>query len=128
MEQRVKALRQFIEKNGGVWQVSRRLGYANASFLSQMVGPKKNRPITEKTLKKIESEYSMEPGYFDREVSEEDAPKFQSIDLAKKFKDAGIEIPISKYLDVVSFIEKHSAGRDSQSAFVDDLVDLFRQS
>ena len=93
-----------------------------------MVGPKKNRPITEKTLKKIESEYSLEPGYFDREVSEEDAPKFQSIDLAKKFKDAGIEIPISKYLDVVSFIEKHSAGRDSQSAFVDDLVDLFRQS
>ena len=128
MEQRVNALRKFIEENGGVRQVSLRLGYANASFLSQMVGPKKNRPITEKTLKKIEDGYALKRGYFEREISEEDVPQDQSIELAKKFKDAGIDIPISKYLDVISFVEKHSAARGTQSTFIDDLVDLFRQS
>lgn len=64
MEQRVKALCQFIEKMGEFGKLVGDL-VINASFLSQMVGPKKNRPITEKNTGKNRERIILEPGYFD---------------------------------------------------------------
>jgi DNA-binding transcriptional regulator YdaS (Cro superfamily) len=63
---RVANLKALIEQHGGVSKFSRRLGYANPSFLSQMVGPNPTREITEKSARKIEAKLGVAPGTLDQ--------------------------------------------------------------
>lgn len=64
-ETRRNNLRALIEKHGGVAKLSRKMGYANASFLSQMAGPNPSRDITEKTARKLEQTMGIPKGTLD---------------------------------------------------------------
>lgn len=65
---RVENLRRVIEGMGGVTKAARTLGYVNPSFISQMIGPKPSRVITEKTARKFEREIGLPVGHLDLEV------------------------------------------------------------
>jgi hypothetical protein len=64
-ELRMANLRVLIDQHGGVSKFSKRLGYANPSFLSQMVGPNPSRDITEKSARKIEARLGIPRGTLD---------------------------------------------------------------
>lgn len=64
-ETRRQALRQAVEKVGGVSKASKLLGYTNPSFLSQMIGPNPTREITEKTARKFEEKLQLSRGALD---------------------------------------------------------------
>lgn len=64
-EMRRRALREAVEKIGGVSKASKLLGYTNPSFLSQMIGPNPTREITEKTARKFEEKLHLAPGTLD---------------------------------------------------------------
>lgn len=51
----------------GTSALSRRLGYRSPSFLSQMVGPKPAREVTEKSAREFEQRLEMPEGTLDRE-------------------------------------------------------------
>ncbi len=61
-------VRQLIGERGGLTDLSKRLGYKNPSFLSQMTGPEPTREITEKTARKIEKALSLDPGSLDKPI------------------------------------------------------------
>ena len=46
-------------------KVSKTLGYSNPSFISQMIGPKPTREITEKSARKFEERLGLQPGELD---------------------------------------------------------------
>ena len=58
-------VRALVKANGGTTAVSKRLGYRNASFLSQQLGPKPTREVTEKTARALEEEFKLAPGSLD---------------------------------------------------------------
>lgn len=57
-------LRRLMKKRGAN-QLARDLGYANASFLSQMAGPKPIRGVTEKTARRFEAALGLSAGALD---------------------------------------------------------------
>lgn len=59
-------LRAFVKANGGSTAVSTRLGYRNASFLSQQIGPRPTREVTEKTARAVEAAYNLPAGVMDQ--------------------------------------------------------------
>jgi hypothetical protein len=59
-------LRILIGQAGGVSRLSRLMGYANPSFLSQMAGPSPSREITEKSARKIEEALKLPSGFLDK--------------------------------------------------------------
>lgn len=65
-------LRRVIDQRGGATKVSQQLGYRSASFLSQLVGPKPTREVTEKSARRFESDLGLEQGSLDRPA---DAPQ-----------------------------------------------------
>lgn len=64
-EIRRENLRAVVEKNGGVTKVSKVLGYTNASFLSQQIGPNPTREITEKSARAYEQKLGLPVGTLD---------------------------------------------------------------
>lgn len=58
-------LRHLIKIRGGANALAKALGYANASFLSQMAGPNPMREVTEKTARQIEESLGIAPGVLD---------------------------------------------------------------
>lgn len=65
-ETRRENIRQLVKTNGGTSAVAKRLGYRNPSFLSQLIGPKPTREVTEKTARGIEQAFELPEGTLDR--------------------------------------------------------------
>jgi hypothetical protein len=59
-------LKELVRIHGN-GNVARAAGYSSPSYLSQMIGNKSKRPITEATARKIELAYSLEPNWLDKE-------------------------------------------------------------
>jgi hypothetical protein len=60
-------VRAFLATSGhSMVSVSKELGYTNSSFLGQMVGANPLRPITDKTVRKIEEAFNLEPLSLDK--------------------------------------------------------------
>jgi hypothetical protein len=68
VEVRRANVRQLMGERGGLTDLSKRLGYKNPSFLSQMTGPEPTREITEKTARKIEKALALDPGSLDQPI------------------------------------------------------------
>lgn len=62
-------LRAVVARMGGGTKVAATLGYRSASFLSQMVGPKPSREITEKSAREFEAKLGLPEGDLDRETA-----------------------------------------------------------
>lgn len=58
-EYRRENLRRFTNANGGPAAVAKRLGYSNASYLVQMIGPNPLRSVTERTARKVEEVFNL---------------------------------------------------------------------
>lgn len=65
IETRIANARRAFARVGGVGQVAKRLGYANASFLVQIFGPNPTRAPSEKTMRKIEAALDLPIGSLD---------------------------------------------------------------
>lgn len=60
-------LRALVAKRGGGTKVAAQLGYRSASFLSQQIGPKPSREITEKSAREYEQKLGLQEGELDRD-------------------------------------------------------------
>lgn len=61
--------RRFAEANGGPTAVAKRMGYSNASYVVQMIGPNPMRPVTERTARRVEEVYNLPTGTMDKPVA-----------------------------------------------------------
>lgn len=61
-------LRRLIDAHDGPSKLAQKLGYTNASFLSQMAGPNPIRSVTEETAREYEKQLGLPPGSLDVEV------------------------------------------------------------
>jgi hypothetical protein len=71
---RRRNLRQVIVQYEGATNLARRLGYTSPSFLSQLVGPRHNRQITEKVARHVEDRLSLPLGWLDKPHRETGTP------------------------------------------------------
>ena len=76
---RLHNLRQLVLKSSAT-EVSKRLGYQQPTYISQMVGPKANRPLTEKNARKYEKTLGLKDKWFDQD-HEQPAPPNESVAL-----------------------------------------------
>lgn len=81
LARRRQNLRTLAAQRDGVTGLAKRLGYSGPSYLSQMIGPQHNRPISERTARHIEAELDLPAGWLDQdhghfagEVKVEEAP------------------------------------------------------
>jgi hypothetical protein len=61
--------RAAIEKAGGTTKVSKKMGYSNASFLTQQFGPNPTRSPSEGTMRKLEEVIGLDEGSLDVDPS-----------------------------------------------------------
>lgn len=61
-DRRRKRLEALVGQWGGVAALARRLGYANGTFISQILGGK---PLGEKAARSMETKLGLAPGWFD---------------------------------------------------------------
>lgn len=116
-EFRRENLRKYVAGNGGPGAVAQRLGYANGSFLVQMIGPNPTRNVSERTARDFEEKLGLAEGCLDEPVY---VPAFAAkaprrgasmspesvIDLihqiGRELEEGHIEIPIPKFADLVA--------------------------
>jgi hypothetical protein len=67
-EARRANLRTLAEKHEGIGKLAEKLGYANSSFLSQLIGPNPTRDVTEKNARKIEAALGLPALWMDTAV------------------------------------------------------------
>lgn len=63
---RRKNLRALIRQHEGATNLAKLLGYSSPSYLSQMVGPRPSRQVTEKVARQIEGRLRMPGGWLDK--------------------------------------------------------------
>lgn len=69
-ELRRKNLQRLVKERGGTNAVAHMAGYANGSFLSQMIGPNPSREVSEKTARSIETALIIPSGWLDEQHEE----------------------------------------------------------
>lgn len=117
-------LRNLIAQWGGPTALAKKLGYGGPSYLTQMVSARPNRPLTEKTARKIERQLKLPEGSMDQDPSgsspEPAAPVSLDTELLSKVVTAigtaatklGVRLAPEKFADVVTLmyedaVEKH---------------------
>jgi|APEBP8051073220_1049391.scaffolds.fasta_scaffold04791_5 hypothetical protein len=71
---RIANARRAIERVGGTSKAAEMLGYANASYLSQMFGPNPGRVPTEKIVRRMEQAFGLPEGELDRPLADAQPP------------------------------------------------------
>lgn len=116
-------LRALVAKYEGPSALSKKLGYSNGSYISQMIGPRPIRPLNEKTCRKIELKLGLPARWMDQDhqgkpakggVREEPATykvgSAERLDsellrkVAQAIEDAGIPYAAGKFGDVVTML------------------------
>lgn len=137
-------LKKLIAQHGGASALSRKLGYTNPSFLSQMVGPKPLRKVSEKTARSFEAKLGMPTGWLD---TKHGAVQSQSEDVVKPrgaqndtamSKDTlidviravgrlceaeGMNLPPARFAEIVAFAILH----ESDEMNLRDVLRLLKQ-
>lgn len=83
LDYRRENLRKLIEQWGGPLPLSKKLGYANASFLVQMAGPHPTREVSEKTARTIEMKLELPTLSFYSLHANTNSSKSSSVDSVK---------------------------------------------
>lgn len=76
---RLDALRALVAQWGGAAHLGRKLGYANHSYVSQLLSG--FRPLTEKAARSIEAKLDLAAGWMDQDVGPNGKPKPAAIDV-----------------------------------------------
>lgn len=66
-DNRRENLRALIHQHRGATNLSKMLGLTSPSYLSQMVGPRRSRQVTEKTARDIERKLLLPSGWLDQQ-------------------------------------------------------------
>ena len=138
LQRRRNNLRALAAQWNGVSGLSKKLGYTGPSYLSQMIGPQHNRPISEKTARHIEQVLGRASGWLDQDhhgITQEEPrtrnhsePLFVTVSQALQdvLKEMGVTLTQEKAHAVFIRIYTEAQRRDGQvdPAFVRDLVQL----
>lgn len=138
-----KANLQRIAKDiGGPVNLAAKLGYANASFLVQMIGPHPTRPVSEKTARMVEATLALPPESLDhpshfagptRTAATPGAGVALHTDVlarvmdetATALRELNTTLPTNKFYDVVAFAYREcEAGREPDREFLKRLIAL----
>lgn len=113
-EVRRENLRRLIAERGGANALAKALGYTNASFISQMCGPKPMREVTEKTARSFEAKLGLASGTLDRASGSTASPVAAlspsevplTVDVirlvGKVLEDEGMQLGPMRFADVVA--------------------------
>lgn len=136
-----KANLQQLAKQMGSAELSRKLGYRHPSYLTQMIGPSANRPLSEKNARKYEQQLGLTNGWFDQQHADipEPAPARQepaSTDLVATvirlvgtvLQDENINVPPARFADLVALAYTDAADHAGQprEAHIKQLVRLLK--
>lgn len=120
-------LRALIAKYGGPGVLAKKLGYANGSYFSQMIGPRPIRPLNEKTCRRWEVQLGLPAKWMDEDhsrregVNEEPAsytvaPR-GALDsellarVAQAIENAGLPYAASKFGEVVTLVYEDATAK-----------------
>lgn len=102
----------------GVNELARQLGYANASFLSQMAGPNPIRAVTEKTARRFETRLGLPAGSLDRPVSGATTSVGLTAEVirlvGRLFEEEGVDVSGMRFADVCALALLDAAEHDEQ--------------
>jgi hypothetical protein len=127
-------LRKLIADTSAA-NVSKQLGYTNASFLSQMAGPNPSRQVSEKQARQIEEKLGLRPGWLDTD-SHVATNMSQTLDeglltnciraVQMYIEDTGKAPKADVVAEVVSLVYEHSKALEGRfdEGFVRRLVNL----
>lgn len=80
-------LRNIAEQYGGVTPLAQLLGYTNASFIVQMIGPNPMRQVSETNARKYEQTLDLIPGSLDTPVDVPDEATVSPDDIKARQSD-----------------------------------------
>ena len=136
-ETRRDNLRALATSLGGPSALATRLGYANASFLVQMIGPNPTRRVSERTARSIETALGLAPFSLDQanapRTPNGSLPALHADILAKTMDDVAaacrelsMTLPTAKFADVVAFVYREAAerGRPPDNEFIKRIIQL----
>jgi hypothetical protein len=133
-ENRRTNLRALVEQWGGPLPLSKKLGYKNASFISQMSGPHPTREVTEKSARRIEQKLGLPAGWMDTPSGAPLAPALIDISLlarivrivAQTAEDEKIVLSPDKLGDVVALVYSDAEPRKGEvdPAFINRVLRL----
>lgn len=119
--------------------IAKAAGYPSPSYLSQMIGPKARRPVSEESARKIEAGLGLPDLYLDQERDDYgrlvvntptvDADHFGrcAAITSNVMAAAGTELPTNKFASVVGMMMKHPDQSDEGlKELAKGLVALFR--
>jgi hypothetical protein len=138
-ETRKLNLRRIADKFGGPSALAAKLGYANPSFLVQMIGPNPSRRVSERTARKMEEQLGLLPFTLDEQSGaaqggtqagtapspiHADALAKAMDDVAAVCTDLRTTLPTAKFSDVVAFAYREVAerGRPPDREFIKRLI------
>lgn len=130
---RKQNLRLLIEQWGSVTTLSKKLGYANASYLVQLTGPSASRTVGEKAARDIEETLGLPPRWLDEEHQDADVVIDDEF-LRECLKAVATEVYINKMkpdadtvanLSALAYEHCRAIGRIDKK-FVSGLVDLIK--
>ena len=112
-------LRRIVDLKGGGTKVAALLGYRSPSFLSQQIGPKPTREITEKSAREYETKLDLPAGTLDREepVEAPSAPANVALVsdvirmLGTVLADENVTLPPQRFADVAVLAFEDAAER-----------------
>jgi hypothetical protein len=130
-------LRALVAREGGGAKVASRLGYRSASFLSQQIGPKPSREITEKTAREYEAKLGLPEGALDRQEGPPQ-PGAQAIDtsvlvdvirlLGGVLEAEKVNLPAGRFADVAALAVEDAVthGGKPRESHIKSLVRLVK--
>jgi hypothetical protein len=130
---RKRNLQSLIRKFNGPTALAKHLGHASPSFLSQLANG--FRPITEKTVRKIEKQLGMPQGWFD--VDHQNSPTGASpfppmmdavlLAVTEELQAQGVSVPPTKMVELVALVyEQSQATGTVDPAQVRRIISLLR--
>lgn len=136
-EIRRRRLRAYCKKTSAT-EVSKRLGYAQGSFISQIAGPKPTRDFTEKSARSFEKDLGLEEGYFDIDEVE-GVSSLQAPEVVALFKEVillvghicaseNISLHPSKFAEVIilAYEDTLEHGNRPRPHYISQIVTLLK--
>jgi hypothetical protein len=125
-------LRLLAKQWGGPASLARKLGHANQSYLTQLIGPHPSREVSEKVAREIEAKLGLAVAWMDVEHAGYEAVDDAALAdcvraVAAALRDAGLRPDPDRYATLVSLVydRRRLAGRLDE-AHVKKLIALVR--
>lgn len=131
-ETRRANLRKLAADWGGNTTLSKRLGYSNASYMAQLIGPHPTRELSEKVARGIETTLTLPTGWLDG--AKPDRPPIDNEMLARAVRVVAAAVEARKarpspdqFSELVTMAYEHSVSRGGcDEGYINRLVGLLK--